>query len=204
MCPVRFVTHVSGRSFAVPCPPGTPNIVSAPSARTSIPASSPFSSIVTSPSAGIMRTCSIKLRTISKASRPWSGSRRAASRVLDVGAVDCRQIGMQERLVFGCLSRRARQSLLLGFQLFELGNGLQGTEAGHSAFAAGGSSPTVPDAHIAFSYNFRVGRCVSQRFRASSERRMTTRRKTQVQLPAFDEIEKAHPRILDKFLQVAR
>jgi hypothetical protein len=39
----------------------------------------------------------------------------------DLGAVDCRQIGMQERLVFGCLSKRARQSLLLGFQLFELG-----------------------------------------------------------------------------------
>ena len=39
----------------------------------------------------------------------------------DLGAVDCRQIGMQERLVLGCLSKRVRQSLLLGFQIFELG-----------------------------------------------------------------------------------
>ncbi|MFZ0849554.1 MAG: hypothetical protein WAO08_10155, partial [Hyphomicrobiaceae bacterium] len=28
---------------------------------------------------------------------------------------------MQERLVLGCLSKRVRQSLLLGFQIFELG-----------------------------------------------------------------------------------
>ena len=37
----------------------------------------------------------------------------------DLGAVDCRQIRMQQRFIVGCLGKRAGQSFLLSFQFFE-------------------------------------------------------------------------------------